>query len=111
MGLNCEIVGNGKSVLAQVPANGSIQHGGTIYLYTESNYKAKTVTVPKLKGLTLSEAESRLESVGLNLNAQGNAVDEVGAVAGIDQNYKAGSEVQVGTIVSVTFAVAKAGSQ
>ena len=111
LGLNCEIVGNGKSVLAQVPANGSIQHGGTIYLYTESNYQAKTVTVPKLKGLTLSEAESRLESVGLNLNAQGNAVDEVGAVAGTDQNYKEGSEVQVGTIVSVTFAVAKAGSQ
>lgn len=111
LGLNYEVVGNGNSVVAQVPASGSVQHGGTIYLYTESNYKAETVSVPSLKGLTVSEAESRLESVGLNLNAQGNAVDETGAVAGTDQNYKSGTEVPVGTIVSVTFTVEKAGSQ
>ena len=111
LGLKFEVVGKGDSVVAQVPSSGSMQHGGTVYLYTESNYKAKTVSVPSLKGLTLSEAESRLSSVGLNLNAQGNAVDEVGAVAGTDQNYKSGTDVPVGTIVSVTFAVEKAGSQ
>ncbi len=111
LGLDCKIVGKGNTVVAQSPVSGSMQHGGTIYLYTENNYKAKTVSVPSLKGLTVSEAESRLESVGLNLNAQGNAIDEVGAIAGTDQSYAGGANVPVGTIVSVTFAVEQAGSQ
>lgn len=111
LGLDCKIVGKGNTVVAQSPVSGSMQHGGTIYLYTENNYKAKTVSVPSLKGLTVSEAESRLESVGLNLNAQGNAIDEVGAIAGTDQSYAEGTNVPVGTIVSVTFAVEQAGSQ
>ena len=111
MGLKCEVVGKGSTVIAQSPASGSMQHGGTIYLYTENNYKAETVSVPSIKGLTVSEAESRLESVGLNLNAQGNAIDEFGAVAGTDQSYASGTKVPVGTIVSVTFAVEQAGSQ
>ena len=111
LGLEYEVVGNGNTVVAQSPTSGSMQHGGTVYLYTESNYKAKTVSVPSVKGLTVSEAQSRLESVGLNLNAQGNAVDEVGAVAGTDQSYASGTEVPVGTIISVTFATESAGSQ
>ena len=111
LGLEYEVVGNGNTVVSQSPTSGSMQHGGTVYLYTESNFKAKTVSVPSLKGLTVSEAESRLESVGLNLNAQGNAVDEIGAVAGTDQSYQSGTEVPVGTIVSVTFATETAGSQ
>lgn len=111
LGLDYEVVGKGNTVVAQSPVSGSMQHGGTIYLYTENNYKAKIVTVPSIKGLTVSEAESRLESVGLNLNAQGNAIDEVGSIAGTDQSYVSGTKVPVGTIVSVTFAVEKAGSQ
>lgn len=111
LGLDFKVVGKGSSVVSQSPSSGSMQHGGTIYLYTENSYKEKTVPVPDLKGLTLSEAENRLKSEGLNLNAQGNAIDEIGAVAGTDQNYTSGTKVPVGTIVSVTFAPETAGSQ
>lgn len=111
LGLDYEVIGKGNAVVAQSPVSGSMQHGGTMYLYTDNSSKAKLVTVPSIKGLTVSEAESRLESVGLNLNAQGNAIDEFGAVAGTDQSYASGTKVPVGTIVSVTFAVETAGSQ
>lgn len=111
LGLNSEVVGNGKTVVSQSPTNGSMQHGSTIYLYTSGAEADELVTVPNLKGMTIAQAQSELNNIGLNLSAEGSATDEAAAVANADQSYVSGAKVAKGTIVSVTFAIATAGSQ
>lgn len=103
LGLKVRVIGSGDSVVTQIPATGQMKKGSTVILYTEKNAVAETTTVPSLAGLTLDQAQKKLEEQGLNLLPVGSAAYEKGATAGYDQSLASGEVVYKGQIVSVTF--------
>lgn len=104
IGLNGKVVGNGTTVIAQVPAKGNfVPRNGTIMLYTEENYKEEFVNVPNLVGLTVVDANKILTNLGLNIKATG-ATKRVGATVSM-QNWQEGAVVAKGTIIELIFAI------
>ena len=71
LGLSVEVVGNGTTVLSQVPKAGTVieKSIGKVVLYTEKAHF--TVTVPKLEGKTLGEAMTLITNAGLNAEIKG----------------------------------------
>lgn len=105
LGLECEIIGDGTSVTAQIPEQKStMRHGGKVILYTEKEFEYDVVTVPNIKGMTLSEVNTTLTNAGLNFKTGDGAASHAGSVA-YTQNYAEGAVVQRGTIVEVTFII------
>lgn len=111
LGLEVKIKGEGDTVIKQVPSAVKIEQGGSVVLYTDSETKEETVTVPSLQGLTKEQAKATLDMYGLNLTAEGSGYEEEGAVAQSDQSISAGQSVPMGTAVTVTFATTTVGSQ
>lgn len=106
-----KVVGDGKSVVKQIPTSISVERGSSVVLYTDDSYKTNTVSVPNLQGLTREQAKQALEAVGLNLSVGGSGADEDGAIASYDQDYAIGASVPEGTAVTVTFVESSVGSQ
>ena len=106
MGFEVEIVGDGRIVCAQTPAPGTMveSQNAKIILYTDSESQKALVTVPDLSGMTAVSANERLANRGLNIRIEGtnNYMSGSGAVA-IDQSHAPGSEVERGTVITVTF--------
>ena len=105
-GFKVEIVGNGRVVRGQSPAPGTKveSHNAKIILYTESDMEKPTVTVPDLSGRSAVSANEILANHGLNIRIEGtnNYMSGSGAVA-IAQSHAPGSEVERGTVITVTF--------
>lgn len=105
-GFEVEIVGSGSVVRAQSPAPGTQleSHNAKIILYTESDAEKTTVTVPNLAGKTAVAANEILANFGLNIRIAGtnNYMSGSGAVA-VAQSHAPGSEVERGTVITVTF--------
>lgn len=109
LGLQTYVVGNGDSVVSQVPSrSASIPRDGKVILYTEENFETEYTTVPDVVGRTLSDVNYLLTSANLNFKAGDGASENSGAVA-YAQNYAPGDVVPVGTIVEVTFIVRSEG--
>lgn len=88
---------NSTIVSTQVPAaKTTLVKGATVLLYTGDNSTRTSVTVPNLKGLSLSKAKKALEDKKLNINYTGS-----GLVT--KQSIKAGEAVEEGTVVDVTL--------
>ena len=105
LGLKSEVVGEGNSIVAQMPEQSTtLRHGGKVILYTEENIERDMVTVPNIKGLPLSEVNAALTNAGLNFKTGDGASSHEGSVA-YTQNYTEGSIVERGTIVEVTFII------
>ena len=106
MGFEVEIIGNGSVVRAQSPAGGAKVESShaKLILYTDSYADRVLVTVPDLSGMTAVAANETLASRGLNIRIEGtnNYLSGTGAVA-ISQSPAAGTEVEQGTVVTVTF--------
>ena len=101
--LSVKIIGNGDKVIAQYPEAGrELPSDGMIVLYTEENYKAETVTVPDFTGLTVSEANRVALSNGLNIRISGSSLSS-GAVYAYKQSVAAGTSVNMGEIITVSF--------
>ncbi|MDO5125110.1 MAG: penicillin-binding transpeptidase domain-containing protein [Ruminococcus sp.] len=111
LGLNVKVVGDGDSVVKQMPTSISVERGSSVVLYTDESYNTNTVTVPNIQGLTREQAKQILESYGLNLSVIGAGADENGAIASYDQNYAEGAIVPEGTAITVTFVEGSVGSQ
>ncbi|MBR6392033.1 MAG: PASTA domain-containing protein [Eubacterium sp.] len=100
--LKCRVIGNGKTVISQSPIAGSgVPSGGTVVVYTEKD-KKKTVKVPNFIGLTVSEANSAAAEAGLNIEIKGNNLSQSTVVA-YRQSTEKGTEVEIGSVVTVTF--------
>lgn len=99
-GLDGYVVGNGKEVVAVYPEQATrVPQGSTIVLYTESDTES-TVTVPNVVGMTPTQANKTLGSMGLNIRVSGGAAENKRSkVASQDVEY--GTEVPRGTIVTV----------
>ena len=82
-------------------AGSSIPSGGTVVLFTDEESKSKTVNVPDLVGLTLSEANARAAEYGVNISVTGSYNAE-GSIS-VSQNIEYLTEVSPGTVVTVNF--------
>ncbi len=101
-----EIVGEGSIVRAQSPAPDTKVESkdAKIILYTERDMEKTTVTVPNVLDKSAVSANEMLANYNLNIRIEGtnNYLSGSGAVA-IDQYPAAGTEVEIGTVVTVTF--------
>ena len=81
----------------QVPKPGSkLQDSAIIMVYSTSDTTRTSVEVPDLQGLSASEATKVLKEKKLNISIEGS-----GTV--ISQDYSKGTNVEEGTIISVTL--------
>lgn len=105
LGLEIDVVGEGANVIKQVPSRGNeMPKGGTVVVYTEENYEEEWVYVPDLTGYSLSKANKKLASLGLNLRPLGGAAQKAGAECSGVMNYKE-CYVQKGTIIEAYFLI------
>ncbi|MBR2636391.1 MAG: PASTA domain-containing protein [Oscillospiraceae bacterium] len=102
-GLKARIVGDGDTVLAQVPAeNSTIPYGGTVILYTDETELEETVKVPNVLGRTSRQANATLLNAGLNIKIVGSFDDNVQTQV-VAQSPMPEEEVVPGTVVTVTI--------
>ncbi|MBQ5724976.1 MAG: PASTA domain-containing protein [Clostridia bacterium] len=101
-----EIVGEGSVVRAQSPAPGTTVESANakIILYTDRDPEKSLVKVPDVIGKTAVTANELLANHNLNIRIEGtnNYLSGSGAVA-ISQSHAPGSEVEPGTVITVTF--------
>ncbi len=102
-GLQVEIIGDGESVIKQIPSVGEpIPKGSTVMLYTDEASLSKTVTVPNLLGMNGQVANKTLNNYGLNIKVTGMSINDKNIKVG-KQSPEAGTEVPIGTVVTVEF--------
>ena len=100
-GLTYRVVGNGDTVIDQVPESGQrLPRGSKVVLYTEQT-AAEMTTVPGLIGMSVAQVNSALVSAGLNLRVDGT-VNTQGLFAN-SQSIAEGTEVEKGTVITVHF--------
>lgn len=101
-GFACEIVGDGDTVTAQLPAAGESisQSRGRVILYTGGEAPKADVKVPDLIGKTAEAANRILVNAGLNISLTGAAGHQEGAIV-IDQSIAADTLVPAGTAVTI----------
>ncbi len=103
LGLKTTIIGNGSTVLQQIPAAGqSIPAGGTVLLYTEQTDEV-TVTVPNFTGQTLTQVNTLAANFGLNVQPTGLSVGGGSSATSNSQSIAEGTKVPKGTVVQVHF--------
>jgi stage V sporulation protein D (sporulation-specific penicillin-binding protein) len=97
-GFGLRIEGEGDLVTGQVPVAGAnVPFGTTIILYTGAgNEGQEEIVVPRLEGLSLRETSELLTMFGLRLKAVGRGI-------ALSQDPLAGTRVNAGTFVTVTF--------
>ena len=97
---------NTSIVTDQMPRAGAyLEPGATIYLYTSSDDVRTSVTVPDLNNKSLNDAVSTLKSLNLNVIIDGNK----GIVT--SQSVSAGSEVEEGTVITISVKENASGGQ
>lgn len=104
-GLGFRVIGDGNTVIAQSPAQGTLleKSHGKVLLYTEN--KTEYVAVPDIKGKTLRDAMPILINAGLNIHISGaknGSSTESDAVV-ITQSLPPGTRVEAGTCVTLTI--------
>lgn len=82
----------------------TIKNGDTIIVTISDG---KKISVPNVKGLSKSEATSKLKSAGLNYSFVYKHSDSVAKGNVISQSISAGSEVSSGTTITVTISNGK----
>ena len=105
-GLKYSSVGSlDEIVTEQMPASGTqLSSGGIVKVYTKGNEDRVSQTVPDLKGVTYAQAKVMLESKNLNISSTGSGIV-------IAQDPKSGSEVDEGTVITVTLQEATKATQ
>ncbi len=102
-GFEVKTVGNGDTVISQMPAyNQSMPQNGIIVLYTEPDAERLTATVPDLTQMSVSQANKYALASGLNIRISGNALN-TGELVSYDQSIEAGQEVEYGKTITVYF--------
>ena len=102
-GFNCQIVGNGDTVVSQIPANGvTIPKNGTVWLYTDAT-EQKTTTVPDFTGYTLAQVNQTAKTLGLNVLISGVSTSSTGSPTVSRQSVAEGTKVAKGSVLTVEF--------
>ncbi len=102
-GIKCVIIGNGSSVLSQVPESGItiLKAQTTVYIYTEKRDE-EYVTVPSLVGKSIKDANVLIANTGLNIRVSGHISSECSTLTVLSQNLPSGALVPIGTVITVS---------
>lgn len=104
LGFNYKIVGNGLTVVDQMPFSGtSMTVGGTVILYTEETEDRNTVTVPSLIGYRAQDALQILKNKGLNVRITGAYSSAITGTPLVVLQDIADTEVEEGTVITIEF--------
>lgn len=100
---NVRVIGSGDTVIAQSPEAGrSTPANGVIVLYTSEDSQEETAIVPDFSGLTVSQANQVAVNRGFNIRISGSSFSSDSVVA-YKQEYSEGSELELGSIITVYF--------
>lgn len=102
-GLKTEIIGQGTSVLKQIPEPGkTLPYGGTVILYTDQSEADSIGTVPDVVGRSVSDANQMITNAGFNINIVGEVPEGQEEIV-ITQDPPAGSTAETGSIITVSL--------
>ena len=103
-GFYVKVVGSGNNVVDQLPKPGvRLNEKSTVIVYTEKQEEVKTVKVPNLEGMTVSDARYTLELLGLNFEIVGSGHGEASNSYAVKQSIEAGERVSPATVIGVEF--------
>ncbi len=101
-GFTARVVGKGEKVISQYPIKGqSIPLNGVVILYTETDNKNTTSTVPNLIGLSISQANEKAVNSGYNIKISGASLDS--DVVSYRQSVDEGTKAELGSTITVYF--------
>lgn len=99
--MNTKVIGNGKTVVKQVPSTGSkMPKNGTVILYSD-NTKEQMITVPNVVGMAPLLAKEKLKDRGFNVVIDGYSLDHSQSKI-MTQSIEAETKVVVGTIIKLS---------
>lgn len=102
-GIKYRAEGDGDTVTAQLPAEGSVVSSKTeVVLYLGVDKPQTQVTVPDLSKMSMDTARRTLQNLGLYMNAAGVTTGK-GNIVAVRQSIK-NEKVTVGTVIEVEFA-------
>jgi len=103
-GLGYRTVGQGDTVTAQIPGQGTMLAGGsTVILYLgDESPELTECTVPDVSGLNYDAAKARLEAAGFYMRSSGSGSQDASATAH-SQSLDVGTTAPFGSVVSVSF--------
>ncbi len=100
LGLTCASQGSDAKVTDQIPAANATVAGGTkAVLYLGGAKPEKQLTVPDLKGKSLSQARTALQNIGLYIRVAGGVSE--GSQTVTKQDVTASAQVPYGTVITV----------
>lgn len=103
LGLTFREVGEGTSVVGQLPVTGAqVAAGSQIILYLSDVPENDAVKVPDLTGMKVNQARNALQNLGLFLDTSG-ASPSISGVVVQSQAVEAGTEVPYGAVINVTL--------
>lgn len=104
-GLTCRFVGDGDKVTDQVPTGGvKIPSESKVILYLGGEKSSEMITVPNVLGEHPSTAKDRLENHNLYMRRTGIKTSQTnGGTIAVQQNPATGTEVPIGTVITVSF--------
>ena len=106
LGLTAQVIGEGETVVAQLPAAGNTVPGNSqILLYLEEDPEIPKVKVPDFTGMTRQQASDAAGLLGLYILVSGNSSLDAVVTA---QSYEKDTEVPGGTTIKLEFADIKA---
>ncbi len=101
-GFTVKVVGSGDKVISQTPsADQVIPKNGLVVLYTEEDMETTKVKVPNLIGLSVADANRTAINSGVNIKISGYTSGA--SIASYRQSVTEGTEVAMGTIITVSF--------
>ena len=103
LGLTAKLSGTGETVTGQIPAAGQTVPGGSeVLVYLGEDTPEETAVVPDFLGMNRQQASDAAGALGLYILVAGN--NEVStAVTVTQQSVAAGTEVPVGTTITLIF--------
>ena len=104
LGVDCEIIGDGGTVIAQIPAAGDpiVKSLGRVILYTEE-VENDTVKLPNIVGMTATEAINYLVGLGFNIQLAGVSDYSRGVGATVIAQDRSSGELPRGTVITLTL--------
>ena len=102
--LKYRTVGEGATVVTQIPApQSSVPGGSTVILYLGDAKPEESGTVPNVVGMSYETAQKTLESAGFFMRAGGVSVYYSASTTAEGQSIAPGETAAIGTVVDVRF--------